>query len=84
MLRVTDDAGQQLVFACMTAGSSEYLSVGEHDSWLENCRSITSVVADCSGAIQLTDPRDISALAAWLSAAAIWLKTVQLTEEEGS
>jgi hypothetical protein len=82
LLRVTDDAGHQLACACVPAGAGDRVCIGEPDSWLENCRPVTSVIFDCSGAVQITDARDISALAAWLSAAAVWLKTVQLTEEQ--
>jgi hypothetical protein len=82
MLRVTDDAGAQVVIACIPQNAKEFMSIGEPDSWTEHCRPITSVIIDVAGAIQLTDSKDVSAMAAWLSAASVWLRTRQLTEEE--
>jgi hypothetical protein len=82
MLRVTDESGAQVVVACVPENAKEFLSIGEPESWTEHCRPITSVIIDVSGAIQLTNSKDVSAIAAWLSAAAVWLRTRQLTEEE--
>jgi hypothetical protein len=81
LIRVTDDTGVQLVFACVPQGSSGLVCVGEQDSWTEECKPITSVIADMSGVIQLTNAKDVAALSAWLGAAAVWLKTVQLEED---
>jgi hypothetical protein len=80
MLRVTDGKGDQLVLACFPAGAEDLISVGEEDSWTEDCQPITSVIITASDTLQLTNPKDISALAAWLSAASIWLKTRQLLD----
>jgi hypothetical protein len=82
MIRITDSAGAQAVIACVPSRAKEFMSIGEPESWTENCKPVTSVIVDVSGAVQLTDADDVSALAAWLSAASVWLKTKQLTEEE--
>ena len=55
--------------------------MGEQDSWTESCRPVTSVVVDVSGVVQLTNAQDVAALSAWLGAASVWLKTIQLEEE---
>jgi hypothetical protein len=83
MLRVTDDSGAQAVVACVPESAKEFMSIGDSDSWTEHCLPITSVILDVSGAVQLTDHKDVSALAAWLSAASVWLRERQLLEEEG-
>lgn len=82
MLRITDSAGAQAVVACVPSTAKEFMSIGEPESWTENCRPVTSVIIDVSGAIQLTDSKDVATMAAWLSAASVWLRTRQLTEEE--
>lgn len=81
MLRATDDAGIQVVIACVPEGAKEFMSIGDPESWTENCRPVTSVIIDSSGAAQLTDHKDVAALSAWLSAAAVWLRERQLLEE---
>lgn len=81
LLRVTDDAGEQLVLACVPSGSAGLVCMGEQDSWTESCRPVTSVVVDVSGVVQLTNAQDVAALSAWLGAASVWLKTIQLEEE---
>jgi hypothetical protein len=81
LLRVTDDAGSQFVAACVPAGSASLVAVGEDESWTESCRPVTSVLLDVNGIVQLTDSRDISAVSAWLAAAAVWLREMQLDEE---
>jgi len=80
MLRITDGKGDQLVLACFPAGAEELIAVGEEDSWAEECEPITSVLITTSDTVQLTNAKDISALAAWLSAASVWLKTRQLLD----
>lgn len=81
MLRVTASNGEQAVAACVT-GEDTVLGVGEEGAWLEGCTGEPSVVLDCTCVVQLTDPRDVSALAAWLSAAAVWLQMQLLESEE--
>ena len=82
ILRVTDDAGAQLVAACVPHGSEDLLCYGEADSWTESCRPITSVVIDASAILQLTNPKDLYSLSAWLGAAGTWLKVMQIEERE--
>lgn len=74
MLRLTDDAGEQFVAACVSEGSAGLLSFGEEDSWTEHCKPVTSVIIDSSSAVQLTDPKDLESLSAWIAAAAMWLR----------
>ncbi|NDE15611.1 hypothetical protein EBZ80_11845 [bacterium] len=84
MLRVTDDFGHQVVVGCVPGSGSEFMGVGEDGSWAEHCRPITSVIIDVSGAVQLTNHKDVASMAAWLSAAAVWLRTRQLADGEGN
>lgn len=81
LLRLTDEAGEQLVFACVAAGSVGLVCMGEEDSWTASCRPMTSIIVDGSGVVQLTNANDVAALSAWLGAASVWLKTLQLEEE---
>lgn len=81
MLRVVASNGEQAVAACVTEDDT-VLGIGEEGAWLEGCSAEPSVVLDCTCVVQLTDPRDVSALAAWLSAAAVWLQIQQLESEE--
>ena len=81
LLRVTDSTGEQAVVACVT-GDDTVLGVGEEGAWLEACSVEPSVVLDCTSVVQLTDPKDVSAIAAWLSAAAVWLQIQKLESEE--
>ena len=81
LLRVTDAAGEQLVCACVPAGSEGLVCMGEPDSWTQFCRPATSVVIDLSGVVQLTNAKDVFALSAWLGAAGVWLRTLQLEED---
>lgn len=83
LLRVTAADGEQMVLACVPEGSGSLVCMGESESWAETCRPVTSILVDVSGVVQLTNPKDVSALSAWLGAAAIWLKTLQLEEELG-
>lgn len=82
MIRLTDDSGEQFVAACVSEGSCGLLSLGEADSWTEHCRPITSVIIDASAALQVTDPRDLESLSAWLSAAAMWLRVALVAEDD--
>lgn len=77
MMRLTDEAGQQFVAACVGAGSCDLLCIGEPDSWTEGCDAVTSIVFNTSGTLQLTDPKDLDAMSAWIAAAAIWLRMAQ-------
>jgi hypothetical protein len=81
MLRVNGGNGEQAVAACV-AGEGGVLGTGEEGAWLENCGPEPSIVLDCTCVVQLTDPRDVSAMAAWLSAAAVWLQVQQLEQED--
>lgn len=80
MLRVTDGKGDQMVLACFPAGAEDLIAVGDEDSWAENCAPITSLLITVSDTMQFTNSKDISALAAWLSAASVWLKSRQLLD----
>ena len=80
MVRVTDEAGSQMVIACVPGTAKDLVCIGQDESWTANCKPITSVIFDVSGAVQLTDHRDVAALSGWLSAAAVWLKSRQLLE----
>jgi hypothetical protein len=81
MLRITDDAGEQLIAACVSGDAADLLCIGQQDSWAEDCRPITSVIISVSGAIQITDPADVAAVSAWLGAAATWLRITMLESE---
>jgi hypothetical protein len=78
LLRVTGEDGERAVLACADHRGQEALSLS--DGWLEDCAPVPSVILDCSGAVQLTNYQDVSAMAAWLSAAAVWLQIQQLEE----
>lgn len=80
MLRLADDMGSLLVAACIPRNARDIVQVGAYEQWAELEHS-TSVVIDTSSIIQVTDPSTISALAAWLSAAAAWLKIQQLRDQ---
>lgn len=84
MLRVTDEFGAQVVIGCIPDSAHEFMGVGEQDSWAETCQPITSVILDVNGAVQLTNHKDVASMAAWLSAAAVWLRTRQLVDGEGN
>lgn len=84
MLRVTDDFGAQVVVGCIPDSGSEFMGVGEQGSWAEDCKPVTSVIIDVNGAVQLTNHKDVASMAAWLSAAAVWLRTRQLVDGEGN
>lgn len=83
LLRVTDVNGEQAVAACVNGDAGGVLGIGDEEGWLGPCQDVPSVVLDCTQVVQLVDPKDVSALAAWLSAAAVWLQ-VQLLEQEES
>lgn len=83
MMRLTDDAGSQLLAACVTDGSCDLLCVGEPESFAENCRPVTSVIIDVNAAIQITDPNDLDAMSAWIAAASIWLRMAKQGGEDG-
>lgn len=83
MMRLTDEAGSQLLAACVSAGSCDLICVGEPDSFAENCRPVTSVIIDVSAALQITDPHDLDAMSAWISAASLWLRMAQQGGEDG-
>lgn len=78
LVRITDVSGAQLVMACVPEGSADLVCMGEEDSWTETCLPVTSVVIDLNGIVQLTDSRDVAALSAWLGAASVWLKMLQM------
>lgn len=82
MLRVTDDVGEQLIAACVSADAADLLCIGQQDTWAEDCRPITSVILSVSSAIQITDPADLAAVSAWLAAAATWLRICMLESED--
>jgi hypothetical protein len=82
LLRVTDSSGAQMVVACVPESGSEFVSVGEPDSWTEHCRPVTSVLIDTTRILQLTSPSDVASLAAWLSAAAVWLREKELMNDD--
>jgi hypothetical protein len=81
LLRLTDEEGEQMVFACVPKGSTSLVCMGEEDSWTETCKPVTSVIVDVSGVLQITNSQDLAALSAWLGAASVWLKTIQIEEE---
>jgi hypothetical protein len=81
LLRVTGANGEQAVAACVNGDAGGVLGVGDEEGWLGTCEDVPSVVLDCTEVIQLTNPKDVSALAAWLSAAAVWLQVQLLTKE---
>lgn len=83
MMRLTDEAGSQLLAACVSSGSCDLICVGEPDSFAASCKPVTSVIIDVSAAIQITDPLDLDAMAAWISAASIWLRMAQQGGEDG-
>jgi len=80
ILRVTSSSGEQLVACCSPAAASHLVCVGEQDTWLSDCVPMTSVYLDATGAVQLTDPDDVAAIATWLAAAAVWLKSQRMEE----
>lgn len=81
LLRVTGSNGEQAVAACVNGDIGGVLGLGEEDGWLAACEDEPSVVFDCTKVVQLRDPKDVFAMAAWLSAAGVWLQ-VQLLEKE--
>jgi hypothetical protein len=82
MVRVSDEAGAQMVIACVPGSAKDLVCIGQDDSWTANCKPVTSVIFDVSVAVQLTNHRDVAALSGWLSAAAVWLKSRQKLERE--
>lgn len=83
MLRITGTNGEQAAAACVDGTPGGPLGVGEEDGWLSGCKEVPSVVFDCTQVVQLSDPKDVSAMAAWLSAAAVWLR-IQILEKEAT
>lgn len=83
LLRVRDSSGTSAVAACLNGDIDGVMGLGEPEGWLSVCHDEPSVILDTDDVVQLTNPADVRALAAWLSAAAVWLQ-VQLLEEKHS
>lgn len=78
MIRLTDESGSQVVAACVPQEGFGPLGVEDPEGWLHGCIELDSIILDTSGVVQITDSRDATALSAWLSAAAIWLRVREL------
>ena len=79
MVRIADDYGAIAVVACVPHASRGLVCFGDPDQWAE-ADSQTSVIVDTSGIVQITDHSTLSAMAAWFTSAAVWLKTKQMEE----
>lgn len=82
LLRVTGTHGGKAVVACVAGSPIGLPGIDDH-AFQCDCSDEPSVVMHCPTALQLTDPADVSALAAWLSAAAVWLQ-IQILEKEAT
>ena len=80
VLRLTDSSGEQLVCCCAPSGGVATVMIGDEQS--EYGRPVCGIVIDSTGPIEITNPKDASAVAAWLSAAAVWLRVQQLQDKE--
>lgn len=81
LLRMTDCSGEQLVCCCAPSGSGATVVFEALEDGSES--PARGIVIDSSGPIQITNPKDASALAAWLSAAAVWLQVQQIQDKGG-
>lgn len=79
VLRLTDAAGERLVFCCAPASGDAAVCIGDPGS---SCgKKARGIVVDVTGPVQITSAMDAKALASWMSAAAIWLQIQHLEEE---
>ena len=82
MLRLTDSSGAEMLCCCASDGGRALLCIGDPDQ-LESLRPVSGIIIDTTGPLQITNVRDAQALAAWLSAAAVWLRIEQMVEQLG-
>lgn len=76
ILRLSDEYGEQFVCCCAPDGASASICIGDPDGSISP--PLTGIVLDTSGPVLITNVRDATALAAWLSSAAVWLRVQEL------
>lgn len=81
MLRVTDDTDSTLVCTCVPRAARGHLRIGNAEAWAES-NPVSCIAIDTNGLLQITDPSLLSAIGAWFGAAAVWLKTQQMRDEQ--
>jgi hypothetical protein len=78
IFKMGDSAGERLLVCCSPKSGQSLVCI--HDEETGADQHAAGIIIDTTGPLQITNPKEISALAAWLSAAAIWLD-VEMTRE---
>jgi hypothetical protein len=80
MLRVTDNTQSILVCTCVPRSARGHVRMGSPEDW-ESGKNVSCLAIDTNALLQIDDPSVISAIGAWLSKAAMWMKAQQMRDE---